>query len=39
VRVWSDVMDEGLDEESAPSLGGVFLGSEHRIYIKSITRT
>jgi predicted AAA+ superfamily ATPase len=33
VRVWSDVMDEGLDEESAPSLGGVFLGSEHRIYV------
>ncbi|MGC9106774.1 MAG: DUF499 domain-containing protein [Infirmifilum sp.] len=33
VRVWNDVMDEDLDEKSAPSLGGVFLLSEDSIYV------
>jgi len=31
-RVKADVLDESLDEYIAPSLGGVVIGIEHRIY-------
>jgi predicted AAA+ superfamily ATPase len=31
-RVREDVLDESLDERVAPSLGGVVVGIEHRIY-------
>jgi predicted AAA+ superfamily ATPase len=31
-RVREDVLDESLDERVAPSLGGVVVGTEHRIY-------
>jgi len=31
-RVKADVLDESLDEHVAPSLGGVVIGSEHKIY-------
>ncbi len=32
VKLWDDVLDPGLDEKTAPSLGEVFLGRAPRIY-------
>jgi len=32
VKVWEDVLDASLDEKAAPSLGGVNLGREGRVY-------
>lgn len=31
-----DVLDESLDEQVAPSLGGVVIGTEHRIYVDPV---
>jgi predicted AAA+ superfamily ATPase len=32
VKLWDDVLDPGLDEKTAPSLGEVLLGRAPRIY-------
>jgi len=32
VELWEDVLDEGLDEKSAPGLGSVHLGMEEPVY-------
>ena len=36
VGLWEDVLEPCLDEKAAPSLGGVHLGSEERIYSNSV---